>query len=57
MILEMKSKVSPDTFNRLVIVMAMPCVLTAKAAVAMLKIWVLYFQQFLFPKSSFSLST
>jgi len=26
MILEMKSKISPDTFNRLVVVMAMPCV-------------------------------
>ena len=57
MILEMKSKVSPDTFNRMVIVMAMPCVLTAKAAVVMLKIGVLYFQQFLFPKCSFSLFT
>jgi len=57
MILEMKSKVSPFTFNRLVIVMAMPCVLIAKAAVVMLKIGVLYFQQFLFPKCSFSLFT
>jgi len=26
---------------------------TAKAAVAVLKIWVLYFQQFMFPKSIF----
>ena len=32
MILEMKSKIFPDTFNRLVVVMAMPCVCNSESS-------------------------